>query len=368
MFQSSSGLEEPAFYPSVPSFTLNDPPMPQMTDHEDWSSFLPSPPSLVNLNMIDGRKLDFTKYGSPANEWKDFVQKHPEEAEANELPPDAPYQHAGKGIPKLPEGVTDAKKLGLNRSLSQENRAKVEEKIIRNGRNGRDRARLTAWVYNRIPYDDELVLDGGLPCVVYFHSGGYGLFGEPDTERDLCCEMAVRTRVVVVHVCYREAPPHKHPDSHYDAQEGLEWVIDNADDLGIDVNQIILAGMCYGAGLAAALTMQNCAERKDVKLKGLLLGFPWLFQEVMFPYHLFASRGATSRYQCAAAPTMSKRTYDDMQRQLGNIEHQMDPLLNVPLAKDEDLEKFPRTAFILAGNDILRDDGILFAERLRALG
>jgi acetyl esterase/lipase len=65
---------------------------------------------------------------------------------------------------------------------------------------------------------------------------------------------------------------------------------------------------------------------------------------------------------------MSKRTYDDMQRQLGNIEHQMDPLLNVPLAKDEDLEKFPRTAFILAGNDILRDDGILFAERLRALG
>ncbi|RKU49151.1 hypothetical protein DL546_008288 [Coniochaeta pulveracea] len=339
-----------------------------MTGREDWSSLLPSPPSLVNFNMVDDRKLDFTKYGSQAKEWKDFVYKNPEEAEGNGLPSDAPYQHAGRSIPKQPEGATDAKKQGLGRSLGHENRARMEEKVIRDGRNRWDRARLTAWVYNRNTYDDELELDGGLPCVVYFHSGGYGLLGEPDTERNLCSEMAARTRVVVVHICYREAPPHKYPDSHHDAQEGLAWVIDNADDLGIDVNQIVLAGMCYGAGLAAALTMQTCAERKDVKLKGLLLGFPWLFQEAMFPYHLFASRGATSRYQCAATPTMSKRTYDDMQRQLGNAEHQMDPLLNIPLAKDAELEKFPRTAFILAGNDILRDDGILFAERLRALG
>jgi acetyl esterase/lipase len=319
--------------------------------------------------MVDGRKLDFTKYGSLCKEWKDFVHKYPAEAEANGLPEDAPKQHAGKDIPDLPEGIIDAKKLGLNRSLGQEDsRVKIQELTIRSGWGRRDRARLMAWVYSRIPFEDELVLDGGLPCVVYFHSGGYGLFGEPDTERKLCSEMAVRTRIVVVHICYRETPPHKHPDSHHDATEGLQWVIHNAHDLGIDVNQIILAGMCYGAGLAAALTLQTCAQRKDVRLKGLLLGFPWLLQEAMFPYHMFASRGATSRYQCATAPTMSKRTYDDMQRHLGHVEHQRDPLLNVPLAKDEELEKFPRTALILAGNDILRDDGILFAERLRSLG
>lgn len=264
---------------------------------------------------------------------------------------------------QLPEGIRDADAKGLYRSVNPKGEAKVEEKTIRSGGN----SRLTAWVYTKAPSATDLVLDGGVPCVVYYHSGGYGLLGQPTTESYLCSQLATRLRVVVVHICYRESPPSSHPDAHTDSKDGLEWVIDHADELGIDANQIVLVGLCYSAGLAVSVGLRAVAEKKKIKLRGQVLAFPWLFQEEKFPYDMFVSRGATSRYQCAAAPTMPKRVYDDLQRKL-KIEDQTDPLLNVPLAPDEDLAKFPRTGIIVAGMDLLRDDGILFAEKLRQVG
>jgi hypothetical protein len=108
-------------------------------------------------------------------------------------------------------------------------------------------------------------------------------------------------------------------------------------------------------------------RRETGRVKGLLLGFPWLLQESSFPYHLFCSRDATSRMQCAEAPVVSKDVYDHLTDLLG-VEDQTDILLNVPLAKDAELAKFPRTALIISGLDLFRDDGILFAERLKGLG
>jgi acetyl esterase/lipase len=40
----------------------------------------------------------------------------------------------------------------------------------------------------------------------------------------------------------------------------------------------------------------------------------------------------------------------------------------VPLATDEELARFPRTAFMIAGMDMFRDDGLIFAEKLKTLG
>jgi acetyl esterase/lipase len=318
------------------------------------------PPSLANFSTMSA-KLDFTHYGRPCGEWKRFAATHPAAADPNRFPSDD--TSSTTETPPLPQGAPEAAARGLARSVGQKNDAHVEEKTIRADPD----SPLTALVYTKVLNDDDLKLDNPLPCVVYFHSGGYGLLGGPDTERYFCSQMAARLRVVVVHICYRQTPPHRHPDPHDDGRDGLNWVVDSAEELGIDTEQIVLVGMCFGAGLAASVCLQACAERREVRLKGMLLGFPWLFQEEMFPYDNFVSRGATSRYQCAAAPMMSKRVYDDLQQHLG-ITDQKDPVLNVPLADDRDLARLPRTAFILAGMDLLRDDGILFAEKLRALG
>jgi len=107
-------------------------------------------------------------------------------------------------------------------------------------------------------------------------------------------------------------------------------------------------------------------EKLKRRIKGLVLCVPWLLQEVSFPYHLFRSREATSRVQCAEAAGMSKAVYDRLCDMLG-AEDLADPLLNVPLAEDDELARFPRTAFMIAGMDYFRDDGLLFAEKLRSL-
>jgi acetyl esterase/lipase len=64
---------------------------------------------------------------------------------------------------------------------------------------------------------------------------------------------------------------------------------------------------------------------------------------------------------------MSKAVYDRLVDMLG-AEDPADLRLNIPLAKDKELARFPRTGFIIAGMDMFRDDGLLFAEKLRQLG
>ncbi|KAB5572189.1 Alpha/Beta hydrolase protein [Coniochaeta sp. 2T2.1] len=255
--------------------------------------------------------------------------------------------------------------------------------------------KLTARVYTKVLGDEDLELDK-VAAVVYFHAGLY-VFGTPDTEGYLCSVIASKLRVVVVHICYRQAPQHPYPAAHNDGKAGFEWVVENAEHLGIDPEQIVIVGLCSGAGVAKrdrkkteqqkrsgdekedtddspnsrtvtdGFTPPGEEKRETGRVKGLVLGFPWLLQESSFPYHAFSSRDATSRVQCAEAPVMSKDVYDCLSDVLG-VEGQTDLWLNVPLAKDAELAKFPRTAFILCGLDLFRDDGILFADRLRTLG
>lgn len=360
--------------------------------------------------------MDFSEFGTPAPEWQSFVAAHPEEG----------------ATASLPEGQSDAelqfeanaerhyKSESNFRAQGLEDRVRIDETDIRK-HGGSAQDRLTARIYTRVQREDDLRLDK-VPGVVYYHGGGYVL-GTPDTERYLCSLLASRLRVVVVHVSYREAPQHPHPAAHRDGKDGFEWVLQNAASLGIDPEQIVIVGLSCGAGIAASTTLQICnedAEESDDdmsprprkrrrsddgqeaeqgkkgevngsddalpenkvvdkaapfegrrkskgRIKGVLLGLPWLLQGSSFPYHLFSSREATSRVQCAEAPGMSKAVYDRFTDMLG-AKDPADPLLNVPLATDEELARFPRTAFMIAGMDMFRDDGLIFAEKLKTLG
>jgi acetyl esterase/lipase len=51
-----------------------------------------------------------------------------------------------------------------------------------------------------------------------------------------------------------------------------------------------------------------------------------------------------------------------------SAEDSTDPLLNPALVPDEQLCDWPKTAILVAGMDPLRDDGLLFSRRLKALG
>ena len=97
---------------------------------------------------------------------------------------------------------------------------------------------------------------------------------------------------------------------------------------------------------------------------GQLLCIPWLLHPEAFPYELIASRDVSSPKTMEFAPILPKTTLGLFTKLL-DIKDPFDGLFNVGLAGDEEVRRLPRTAFLIAGMDQLRDEGILYSEKLR---
>lgn len=95
---------------------------------------------------------------------------------------------------------------------------------------------------------------GPLPCVVNFHGGGW-VQGNPEQSAWLASRIAVRNRVVVVSPAYRLAPENVFPAGVEDARDSLAWVVEHADELGIDPQRIAVMGDSAGGNLAAVVSL-----------------------------------------------------------------------------------------------------------------
>ncbi len=108
--------------------------------------------------------------------------------------------------------------------------------------------------------------------ILHIHGGGH-LFGSPEQSLSLTSATALRQNCVVVSVDYRLAPETVFPGSLQDGYAVLNWMVSQADRLGIDPAHIGLMGDSAGAGLAASLALL-ARDRNGPKLA---------FQNLMFP-------------------------------------------------------------------------------------
>ena len=97
--------------------------------------------------------------------------------------------------------------------------------------------------------------EGALPLLLYVHGGGY-ILGNPEISVDLI-ERFINTRpCVVVAPDYRRAYTEPYPAAFNDCYEALIWAKNNAAELALDRDRVIIAGHSAGGGLAAAVTLK----------------------------------------------------------------------------------------------------------------
>ena len=100
---------------------------------------------------------------------------------------------------------------------------------------GRDGNRIRLRVYS--PAE----LTGPLPCILYYHGGGW-IGGEMAYVENACKVLAERASAVVVSVEYRFAPEHPFPAGFHDCCDALCHVFSHKDEFNIDPGKIAVSG------------------------------------------------------------------------------------------------------------------------------
>jgi acetyl esterase len=193
-----------------------------------------------------------------------------------------------------------------------------------------------------------------LPLLLYAHGGGW-VTGSLDSHDRLCRMLANRLPAVVVAVNYRCAPEHAYPAALDDFEAAWHWARAHAIELGADGMRFVVAGDSSGGNLAAALTLRLRAGGTPQPDLQLLL-YPALdatcsrasYREFATGYNLTGAQMAWywDAYRAGAA---------------------IDAMEFSPLA-GADLSGLPVAVIAVAEYDVLRDDGIDYAQALVAAG
>ncbi|XP_067667961.1 arylacetamide deacetylase-like [Haliotis asinina] len=255
------------------------------------------------------------------------------------------------------------------------------------------------------------------PVVVYFHGGGWS-FLSVDAYDPLTRKLAKDTGYVVISVDYRLAPEHPYPAAFDDCVKVVEYILENSQDLGLNPTRVAVAGDSAGGNLAAAVSLRL---KEKIRVQVLLVpvlqvlnfnttGFIenvsymrksfndpdnvllWLsYAGIDFKFlSQFLSNNHTSvelknsKYAEYVNPDKLVPKYyirtlalrdTEQRKDFGNKElwekikeRLLDPYLAPLMADDAMLRRTAHAYVMTAGYDIIRDDGIMYVSRLKAVG
>ena len=201
--------------------------------------------------------------------------------------------------------------------------------------------------------------DTGLPGLVYMHGGGYVL-GSPDFCHSDLLRIADQVGAVVVSVDYRLAPEHPFPAGLEDSYAALVWTAGHAAELGIDPARLGVGGDSAGGGLATAVALL-ARDRGDPALRMQYLGIPMLDDRLETPsMRAFTDTPVWNR-------SIAELCWSHYLRGAGRRGGLDIPAYAAP-ARAVDLSGLPPAFVYVCEFDPLRDEGMIYAQRLVQAG
>ena len=192
-----------------------------------------------------------------------------------------------------------------------------------------------------------------LPLLLYLHGGGFTI-GNLETHDSLCRQLALRSGAAVVALDYRLAPEHRFPTAVDDAWAAMRWLAEHGTSLGLDGTRLAVGGDSAGGTLAAVCAIH--ARDIGLPLRAQLLITPGTAAFADTPSHTTFANGFLLEAEGIA--WFFDQYIDIAQRSDWRF---------APLHAD-DLDGVAPACVLLAECDPLVDEGLAYADRLRAAG
>jgi acetyl esterase len=196
---------------------------------------------------------------------------------------------------------------------------------------------------------------GPFPALVVFH-GGCWIVGNIEISDAPHRALANATGCVVVAVNYQKAPEHPFPIPLDDCSAAFAWTLDHASELDVDPARVGVAGDSAGGNLAAAVCLK-AREAGGPQPAVQLLIYPAVDPALDTP----SARDYAEGYGLSTADMRWS-----WEQYVPDPRDRTDRLA-APL-RAESLAGLPPAIVVTAEFDILRDEGLAYADRLEAAG
>jgi len=198
-------------------------------------------------------------------------------------------------------------------------------------------------------------LEGEVPCLVYFHGGGFCL-EDASYIHHYAAQYAAGARCMVVLVHYRTADCVPFPIPFQDCYTALRWVWENAPELQVDRAHLAVGGDSAGGALAAACALRSRNES----------GPSLCFQILVYPVTDCRMETASMRKYTDSPLWNAGLNRSMWNLYLRNGDRGMGEYAAPMLAQD--LSGLPAAYVEVEEFDCLHDEGIAYAQALRAGG
>lgn len=191
------------------------------------------------------------------------------------------------------------------------------------------------------------------PALIFIHGSGW-VVSNIETNDHFSRALANRTGLVVIAINYQKAPEHRFPIPMEDCYASTLWVFEHATLLGLDAKRIGIFGDSAGGNLAAAVTLKLRDEH----------GPQLAYQVLVYPavQYGWETPSAITNAEGYLLQQASMRYY--WQHYLSSEADLKNSYFSPLNAKSH--HGLPPALIYTAEFDPLRDDGYLYANKLKA--